>query len=214
MSDNLNPDKAFIFRVTHVDNVPWILEHGLHCRNSEHIDPNFVEIGDPDLINKRRNRVVPIPPGGTLSDDVPFYFTPYSPMMLKIKTGHGGIRKRQNEEIVIFVSSLYKLENEGIPFVFTDRHAKLETAEHFNRLTDLNRIDWSILQKRDFKRDLDDPGKVERYQAEALIYRHVPVGALLGLVCYNKTLERSLTGLTHDRGVSLRVVATPEWYFK
>lgn len=27
MSD-LNPEKAFIFRIVHVANVPWILEHG------------------------------------------------------------------------------------------------------------------------------------------------------------------------------------------
>jgi hypothetical protein len=30
-------------------------------------------------------------------------------------------------------------------------------------------VDWPLLQKRDFKRDPDDPAKLERYQAEALV---------------------------------------------
>ena len=87
MTVNLQPEKALIFRIVHVENLPWILEHGLHCRNSPDQDPNYVNIGSVDLIEKRSRRLVPIPPGGTLSDYVPFYFTPFSIMMLNIKTG-------------------------------------------------------------------------------------------------------------------------------
>jgi hypothetical protein len=59
----------------HVDNVPWTLLNGVHCRSSPSFDPIFISIGSPDLIQKRKTRVVPIPPGGHLSDYVPFYFT-------------------------------------------------------------------------------------------------------------------------------------------
>ncbi|MEK6712375.1 MAG: DarT ssDNA thymidine ADP-ribosyltransferase family protein, partial [Nitrospinota bacterium] len=62
MSNNLNPGKALIFRITHVDNVPWILDHGIHCRNSEEVDPNFVDIGNPELIGKRHHLEVEISP--------------------------------------------------------------------------------------------------------------------------------------------------------
>jgi hypothetical protein len=82
MSVNLNPEKALIFRIVHVDNVPWILDHdGLHCRNAADQDPDYVNIGNPELIGKRARCAVPVPPGGTLSDYVPFYFTPFSIMM-------------------------------------------------------------------------------------------------------------------------------------
>jgi len=43
---------------------------------------------NPDLIDKRSRRVVDVTPGGTLSDYVPFYFTPYSIMMLNVMTGY------------------------------------------------------------------------------------------------------------------------------
>ena len=44
MSNALTPEKALIFRITDKDNIPWILGNGLHCRNSNHLDPNFVTI--------------------------------------------------------------------------------------------------------------------------------------------------------------------------
>ena len=68
MSTNLNPQKTLIFRIVHRDNVPWLLDHGLHAQNGRLVDPHFRNIGNPDLIDKRARRVVPIPPGGTLSD--------------------------------------------------------------------------------------------------------------------------------------------------
>ncbi len=61
MSD-LNPEKAFIFRIVHVANVPWILEHGMDCRSAAQQDPNYVNIGSASLIDKRSRRIVPIPP--------------------------------------------------------------------------------------------------------------------------------------------------------
>ena len=102
---SLTPEKALVFRITHIDNVAWIFAIGLHCRNSRTNDPNYHEIGNPDLIAKRAHRVVPIPPGGTLSDYIPFYFTPYSPMLLNIKTGHNGMTKTPMPDIVILAFS-------------------------------------------------------------------------------------------------------------
>lgn len=147
MSTKLNPEKALIFRITHRDNIPWIMDHGLHCRSSGVIDPNFVEIGTPNLIDKRQARDVPIAPGGTLSDYVPFYFTPHSPMMLNIKTGYHGITPRENEKIVILASSLPKMEEVGIDFIFTDRHAYLQAACFSSDTGDLDRIDWENIRR-------------------------------------------------------------------
>lgn len=46
MSRKLNPDKALIFRIVHIDNVPWILKQGgLYARSSSQQDPNYVNIG-------------------------------------------------------------------------------------------------------------------------------------------------------------------------
>ena len=208
----LSPDKALIFRITHMTNVPWILGNGLHCRSSETRDPNYVEIGNPDLIEKRRHRVVPVAPGGTLSDYVPFYLTPYSPMLYNIKTGWGGITKRPMSEIVMLVSSLPTLVEHGILFLFSNQHASLVKATFSNNLGDLARLDWKIWQTRDFQRTPNDPDRLARYQAEALAYRHVPVSALQGIVCHGTEQVTVLAQMVHNSTAALTVVSKPGWY--
>lgn len=214
MSVNLNPEKALIFRIVHVANVPWILEHdGLYCRNAPEQDPNYVNIGNTELIDKRARRQVPIPPGGTLSDYVPFYFTPFSIMMFNIKTGYGSITKRENRDIVMFVSSIHRLRELGLPFVFTNQHAYPVNTDFFSDPKDLQRIDWPLLQSRNFKTDDTDPGKQVRYQAEALVHRHVPLSALLGIGCHNAAVKQHLDSLLAARGQEFGVKTTPSWYF-
>jgi ssDNA thymidine ADP-ribosyltransferase, DarT len=213
VSKDLTPEKALIFRIVHRDNIPWILENGLHCKNSQVLDPAYVEIGNADLISKRHTRRVAPPPAGTLSDYIPFYFTPFSPMMYIIKTGWGGIRKRSNDEIVIMVSSLRVLQQKGISFLFTDRHAYLAAAQFFSDLARLDQIDWDMLQRRDFRDDPNDPSKKERYQAEALVHKHLAVDALSGLVCYNDAVLATLNATLAKRKQTMKVVKKPEWYF-
>ncbi len=213
IADKLCAEKALIFRVVHRENIPWILDHGLNCRNSTSVDPNYVNIGNPELINKRNTRTVPIAPAGTLSDYVPFYFTPHSPMLYNITTGYGGIEQRANEDILILVSSLPKVATQGIQFVFSDRHAYLQTAMFSSDLNDLTAVDWPLLQSRNFSRDPNDPGKMERYQTEALIHRHLPVASILGVGCYSSTIKTAIDKALSDRNLLLATHIRPNWYF-
>lgn len=210
---NLNPTRALIFRIVHVDCVPWILRHGLHCRNAPERDPGYVNIGSATLIDKRSRHVVPIAPGGTLSDYVPFYFTPFSIMMYNIHTGYGGITRRANADIVIFVSSLHRVRELGLPFLFTDQHAYAAGSDYFDDLANLPRVDWALLQSRNFRTDDADPGKQLRYQAEALVHRHVPLSAVSGIGCHSDTVRQKLESLIAEAGATLTVKTTPSWYF-
>ncbi len=213
MSSNLNPEKALIFRIVHCDNLPWILDHGLHARNGTIFDPNYRNIGNLELIDRRSRRDVPVAPWGTLSDYVPFYFTPFSIMMFNIKTGYRGIPQVPNEEIAILVSSLHRVKELGIDFTFTNQHAYPPAAEYFNSLSDLDRVDWPLLQSRNFKHDPEDPGKKERYQAEALIWKHLPLDGLLGVCCHNKAVESAVQAQLTHRNLGIRAVVQPSWYF-
>ena len=86
-------------------------------------------------------------------------------------------------------------------------------ADFYSELADLDKIDWNILQRRDFKRDPDDPRKMERYQAEALIYQHLPVNGLLGVVCYTEQLKLNIEREIAARQLDLPVYARSGWYF-
>ena len=134
-------------------------------------------------------------------------------MLKNIHSGWGGIKQLPNDEIVILVSSLPKLQSMGINFVFTDRHAYLQWANYYTVLEDLRNVDWGILQARDFKRDANDPAKFERYQAEALVHNYCPVDALEGVICYTENVKQVLDGWLSDRHLNIPVHARTGWYF-
>lgn len=212
-SKTLNLEKALIWRIVHRDNIPWILDNGLHCGNSHIKSANWVDIGNTELINKRANHPVPVGMGGFLNNFVPFYFTPFSPMMKNIHSGYGGIKQRSNDEIVILVSSLYQVQKLGLPFVYTDGHAYYQWSNFYTDLADLSRIDWPLLQTRDFQRNPDDPGKFERYQAEALIHQYCSIKALKGMVCYSEKVKIKIENWLSERNLTIPVYARTGWYF-
>ncbi|MEI6483280.1 MAG: DUF4433 domain-containing protein [Betaproteobacteria bacterium] len=210
---NLNPEKALIWRIIHRDNLPWVLAHGLHCGNSALRAPNWVSIGNSELIDKRARHAVPVPPGGLLNDYIPFYFTPFSVMMRNIRSGRGGVQQRSNDEIVILVSSLHHITKKGLPFLFTNMHAYYRWASYYDDLAHLDQVDWPLLQARDFRRDENDPVKFERYQAEALIHKHCPVSGLIGIVCHSETGKMSAQSQIDANGLNLPIYVRPDWYF-
>lgn len=209
----LTKEKALIFRVTHIDNLEWILQRGaLEAKNHAPENPHMRSIGSEEVIRKRSSRRVPINPFGVLDDYVPFYFTPFSIMVYNIHTGFGEIERIDNKELIFFLSSLYRLKDDGISFVYTDRHAYMMHANYYSKIDDLVHIDWDLLKNRDFKSDLNDPSKKERYQAETLVYQRIPLSSLEAIVCYNSGVQDRLRKMT-EAYCDTPIEAHTGWYF-
>jgi ssDNA thymidine ADP-ribosyltransferase, DarT len=205
----LKPEQAYIFRIIHRRNLPDLLDHGCLCRNCVQ-SLSYVDIGNQELIARRNERQVPCAPHGTLSDYVPFYFTPYSPMLYNIKTGYG-VPQQPISDILILVSSLRLIASKGIPFVYSDRHAYLRTALFANELSELAlRIAWKALQDRDFSKS--DVDRFEKYQAEALVYKHVPLDAMHAIMCHNDSVKADVEKAAVDKGINIKTVTRPSWY--
>lgn len=208
----LTLEHARIFRITHRDNVPHVLENGVHCRNSQLVNPGYVSIGNVEIIEKRKARVVSVPPGGTLADYVPFYFTPRSPMLFNIVTGYHGLKKCTRSEVVVLVSSLSRLENEEIPYVIADRNATLLSATIQPGRQLLPTLPWERWRAHDFRHDPNDPEKLERYMAEALVHRLLPASGLEGIITYDAAAQVTVTQMVRHSGREIPVHARSNWY--
>ncbi|WP_225649520.1 DUF4433 domain-containing protein [Bradyrhizobium australafricanum] len=127
-----------------------------------------------------------------------------------MKTGYNGIAKKPMDDIVILVTSLHRLKQLGVPFVFTDRHAYLKLAQFTNDLSNLTWIIWPVLQVRNFKKD--DTDKFEKYQAEALVHKKLPLSALFGIACFNDTVKAEVEQLCNSKGYKLQIVTRREWF--
>lgn len=208
----INIDRALIFRVTHRSNLPLILENGLHCQSGPTADPAFRQIGDPEVIDRRQGKQLPETDGEVLDDYVPFYFTPWSPMLFNIVTGRR-VAKVARRDLVFIVGSLRKLADREARILISDRNCTLATARLFSGLEGLDHVGWPLLQSKDFRRRPDDPERFERYQAEALVHRHVAVDGLTGFACYDREIAEWLSHECQSRDIDLPIACRPDWFF-
>ena len=83
------PRCGLLFHFTHVDNLPAVLDAGAILSDTVVVANGLLanEAGDPEIKQRRRERVVTCPPGGVVADYVPFYFAARSPMMYKLWMG-------------------------------------------------------------------------------------------------------------------------------
>lgn len=179
----------FIFRMIHFSNLEFILKHGLHTKNSPLCDPEYINIGDVQLIEQRHSFHVRInPPGGDLGDYIPFYFGGHSPMLLNIKTGYRGIQKRPQDELVYIVCRISEIVSQCPEWCFTDGHAKNSITEFYNDTKDLIHIDWNTVKAQIWRNDEDDMDRMRKKQAEFLVKNYVPMSCIAGIIV--KTAER------------------------
>ncbi len=205
--------RRLIYRLVHRENVPWLLQHGVVSRSYPRQDPHYRNIGNLELIDRRAKRQVPIPPGGVLNDYVPFYFCTHSAMLYNIHTNKVEGVSCPQSEVVYLVTSIERLVELRLRFTFTDRHAFVQNACFFSDPENLAKLDWPLLKSRDFRRDPDDPGKLERRQAECLVHEMLPVSALLGIACENDETTVWCAKAVRANGLELPVLTRVEWFF-
>ena len=195
-----------IFRLIHFDNLEWTLKNGMYSQNSGHIDPNFVNIGDTNLIQQRETYQVRVnPPNGTLGDYIPFYFAGHSPMLLNIKTGARGIQKRDQKDLVYVVCKVNRITENCPEWCFTDGHAKNNLTKFYNNLDQLNTLDWETINSQYWHNTEDDYDKMRRKQAEFLVKAHVPIECICGLIVLNSEQEELAQAILQKANIKLPI---------
>lgn len=208
------PNIVRVFRIVHIDNVEYLLTHGMFTKNHAQADPNYINIGDSGLIAQRNTCPVGInPPNGVLGEYVPFYFGPLSPMLLNIKTGHRGITQRQQGEIVYIVCRVDTLVEHCEEWCFTDGHAKDRLTEFYNDLDDLNEIYWDAVSLRYWHPIEDFLDRQVRKQAEFLVKQQVPVNCISSIVVLNEARKTFVEEITTRLGLEIPVRVNPNNQF-
>lgn len=197
---------SHIMRLIHFDNLEDILKNGMYSKNSGHIIPNYVNIGDTILIRQRENFKVRIdPPDGNLGDYIPFYFAGHSPMLLNIKTGNRGIRQRPQNELIYIVCRINNIIEHCPEWCFTDGHAKNNLTKFYNHTDDLSKLDWDIIRQRFWNDTEDDMDRMRRKQAEFLVKGHVPTKCICGIIVLDQEQEEKVKSIQQKTDVIIPV---------
>lgn len=203
------PVKIWLYRITHFANLPHILQHGLTVSGHPNADPNFVGIGDHTLISVRKDKTVPAPPGGHLSEYVPFYFGPHSPMLLQIITGNQGVRKRPQGEILYLITSVESLQAAGCVFCFTDGHAWENVTQYYHDPADFDKVDWAMVKEKQWANTEEDFDRKRRKQAELLVKNWVPVNCVEFILAYNEQRLTFAQKAVAKAGLNIPVLLSP-----
>lgn len=176
-------------------------------------DVKHVGIAHRHIKERRARRIVPIAPGGTLADYVPFYFAPRSPMLFAIHTGSVEGYTEGQIEVLHLVTSVETIQKKKFPFAFTDGHAEIAFSRFYDDVSALDQIDWDII-KATYWNDTDqDNDKKRRRQAEFLVYQFFPWELVEEIGVINDTVAERVKGILSSLRKYPEVMIQKKWYY-
>lgn len=209
------PDRIDLFRMVHHTNIAHILDHGLCNRSHPQFDPNYVDIGHPDIVGKRTAQFVGVKGYGDLGDYVPFYFCGHTPMLLNIITGKHGLIERPQRDVVLIHCPLPRITAAECRYFYTDGNAKVSISKPYTDLNDLDKLDWEAIGSGDFRIAEHGPDRIRRKHAEFLVREHVPVGCIGALIVLDAERKAEMEVLVNAREFPIKVIADQQrkWFF-
>jgi hypothetical protein len=202
--------KTYLFRMTHIENIPHILKYGITHPSSHNANPEFVPIGDLTLISTRNDFL--LNNGKKLGDYIPFYFGVRTPMLYVIQNGYNMVTLTPAENIVYCITSVQKIIEQQSDFVFTNGHAVERFTSQYSH-TDIinidNIIDWKAVMAK-YWQDENDLDLKRRKEAEFLVLGDIVIEAILVFGVYNRNAQNRIIEFGAD---ATKVLIKPDYYF-
>jgi hypothetical protein len=209
------PKHVKIYHITHMENLANIVHAGYvysdAMRIKQGVECNLVGM---TAIKERRLEQIHVSchPGTTVGQYVPFYFCPRSLMLYLLYRGnHPDVHYQGGQRPIVHLQAdLHRTirwaEKHGVDWAFSSGNAGAFYSQFFNRLRDLDKLDWNAIEARDFRDPLIKEGK----QAEFLLYGRFPWDLVEKIGVSNaNTLAATKDVVQNDLEVSIE----PTWYY-
>jgi hypothetical protein len=201
-------NKVILYRITHIENISHILQHGITHKDSQNNNPNYKNIGDLSLITTRSQRKVFISNEGfktqqnsnfiSLGDFIPFYFGVKMPMLYVTQNGGNFVDKATSPEDIIYLAcSLKMIISANLNFYFSDGHATdmLTSFYDKSKINELvNIVDWKAVTAP-YWGGTESLNVKRKKQAEFLVKDDLPPNFVIGYGCYNENSKDKLLSL-------------------
>lgn len=208
--------------MTHIENIPYILQYGITHNNSLNRSPNFVNIGDVSLIDTRRTKTKSVDNGDFLNFNVPsivlgnfipFYFGVKMPMLYVMQNGGNFVERATHaKDIVYLVLPINKIIRSNLLYYFTDGHATDNLTSFYDKskIRELpNIIDWNAV-KAAYWGGQENLNVKRKKQAEFLVSGDLSSGFLIGFGCYNEVTKAKLLEMGVEEG---KIKIIPNAYY-
>lgn len=170
-------------------------------------------IAHKHIKDRRVQRIVPVSKGGMLSEYVPFYLAPRSPMLFAIHRGYVEGYKGGQRFILHLVASVEEIAASGLDYAFTDGHAEMAISRYFVNLDDLIQIDWTIMRAKYWSDNLDDGDRKRRRQAEFLIHSFLPWESVYKIGVLSQNMANDVSQVISKADHKPVIEVHEEWYY-
>jgi hypothetical protein len=201
-------NKVIVYRITHIENIPHILQYGITHKDSTNRNLDYKNIGDLSLIDTRSKKVACIDNGEfdtgkslasiKLGEFTPFYFGVKMPMLYVAQHGGNFVERATSPiEIVYLACSVSKIISASIDFFFTDGHATdMLTSFYDKTKVDelVNIVDWEAV-KSSYWGGAENLNIKRKKQAEFLVSGDLSPDHVVGFGCYNESAKNKLISL-------------------
>ncbi|KQK28659.1 hypothetical protein ARD30_21010 [Bosea thiooxidans] len=220
------PTPTKLFHITAIDNLRSIAEAGELVSKNRAIASNVAtaNIAYQSVQGHRAVRAVNVGRGGVVHDYVPFYFAPRSPMLFTINNGNvPGCAYRQ-DDIVHIASSIERIRQLGLDYVFSNANAATALASFFSSLDDLEEVDWGLICEpprlegycRYWQNNLGNPRYVQRMEkrmAEFLVHCGVPIAAVIEVGVRTSQMADRVSAALKGAAWAPEIRVVPGWYY-
>ena len=211
-----NPIK--IYHITHVRNLPLIFRDGILWSDAKRLERELdCRIIGMSAIKKRRFEELPVSchPGTFVGQYVPFYFCPRSVMLYLLHMGnHPDLDYHEGQSPIVhlqadLMQTIRWAGEHGIRWAFTTSNAGARYTQFYNRIDDLEKVNWNAVHAIDFRDLFVQEGK----QAEFLMFESFPIHLIDKIGVYDQKIEQQVLTVLSDMGHIPLVCIEKNWYY-
>lgn len=205
------------YRIVHIDNLELIARRGgLHAPARVPDDGlPYRAIHDQTIQARRGSWPVHCGPGGQVADYVSFYLGPRSPMLYRISKNEVAGYEQGQRPVIYLVTSVERLQEHELPFVFTDGHSLAAVTEWFDDPRHLVDLPWADIEAGYWFDTETDPDRKRRKQAELLVHDFVPWAAIVGVATIDEEMASEVSNRLEASGCETpHLKPRPDWYYE
>lgn len=222
-------DIAYLFHMTHLDNLENILKHNLLTHNlahNKHKKYNQEDISNEE-VNEHRGKPESVY-GKSLHDYVPLYFNPHNRMLLFLKTNRPKI---YDKVIILGFDKNIMLEDK---IVFTNKNAAKKSVEYegdIEKLTGNSFITWSDVFNKDaatnnvgdiyslsnkdnmYYKPCKNKDEGAKLMAETLIPNEIHKDKIKFICCQNDDIKQEVIAIMENYNTKTEVTSNCNYIF-
>jgi len=188
-----------LYHFTHINNLPEIVEHGaLYSKNmKELLGIVNTNIANEEIQHIRSTMEVTCGPGGVVHDYVPLYFCKRSPMLSSLV-----YNKVVDERSIIYLEfPIQILEYYKSVFTSASANTKLN-PKFYDTASELENLDWDCIATWAWR----DGDVRKKKQAEAFVYKALPLNSLKNVIVYNQSMKKRVETLFTKHRISIPII--------